>query len=251
MLKMGLFVCMLSISAAQSPKTPTFDPRLPFASIIREDLFAGFMAEGNNNNDDQRFLRGERNLEILLAERPADKAGLTAWKGGIAFKWAIEAYETKHTDDFEREYRKALDLYAEAARLDPGDIGVMAITGGGYALFADRLPERYRSGAWDAAYRAYSGVWQVQRSDVDKLPLHLKGELLAGMAQSAQRSNHAAESAQFLEKIVTTMPRTPYAAIAKKWIDSPEISARTNLTCKTCHDAGRLEARKASLPESK
>jgi hypothetical protein len=78
MLKIGLLVCLLSISAAaQSPKTPTFDPRLPFASIIREDLFAGFMAD-RNNNDNQRFLRGERNLEILLAERPADKAGLTA-----------------------------------------------------------------------------------------------------------------------------------------------------------------------------
>jgi hypothetical protein len=195
MLKIGLLVCMLSISAAaQASKTPTFDSRLPFATIIREDLFAGFMADGNNN-DNERFLRGEMNLEILLAERPADKAGLTAWKGGIAFKRAIEAYQTKRIDDFEREYRKALDLYAEAARLDPADVGVMAITGGGFALFADRLPERYRSRAWDAAYKAYSGMWQVQRADVDKLPPHFMGELLAGMAQSAQRSNHAAESA--------------------------------------------------------
>jgi hypothetical protein len=127
----------------------------------------------------------------------------------------------------------------------------MAITGGGFALFADRLPERYRSRAWDAAYKAYSGVWQVQRADVGKLPLHFRGELLAGMAQSAQRSNHAAESAQFLEKILTTMPGTPYATMAKKWIDFPESSAKTSLTCKTCHDAGRLEARKASLPELK
>jgi hypothetical protein len=71
-------------------------------------------------------VRGEKNLEILLTERPADKAGLTTWKGGIAFKRAIDGCETKHTDDFEREYRKALDLYAEAARLDLADAGVMA-----------------------------------------------------------------------------------------------------------------------------
>jgi hypothetical protein len=85
-------------------------------------------------------------------------------------------------------------------------------------------------------------VWRVQGSEVDKLPVHHKGELLAGMAQFAQRSGHLAESIQFLDKILTAMPGTPYAAAAKKWVDSPDLIAKTNLTCKSCHDAGRLEA---------
>jgi hypothetical protein len=145
-------------------------------------------------------------------------------------------------EEFELQYGKAMDFYAQAAKLAPADVGVMALTGAGFAMNADRLPDRYRADGWNTAYQMYSRVWQAQGSVVDKLPLHFKGELLAGMAQSAQRSGHFAESAQFLDKILTTLPGTPYAAAAKKWVDSPDLIAKTNLICKSCHDEGRLEA---------
>lgn len=246
MSKKALLVCVAGISAlAQSPKTPAFDTRLAVSTIVREDIFAGFMA-----NDNERMLRGEKNVELLLVERPQAKPSLTAWKAAIALKRAADAHESKRTADFEREYRKALDLYAEAARLDPADFAVIAITAGSHSSFADRLPEPYRRDAWNTAYKSYSAMWQVQESQVDKFPLHIKGELLGGMAQSAQRTNHADESAKFVEKILTTMPGTAYAAVAKKWVDSPDTAAKTNLTCHSCHDAGRLEARKASLAKN-
>jgi hypothetical protein len=59
---------------------------------VREDIFAGFMA-----NDSERFLRGEKNLDLLLVERPQAKASLTAWKGTITLKRAIDAHEAKRT----------------------------------------------------------------------------------------------------------------------------------------------------------
>jgi hypothetical protein len=79
------------------------------------------------------------------------------------------------------------------------------------------------------------------------MPLHFKGELLAGMAQSAQRTEHAAESAEFLERIVKTMPGTAYAAAAEKWMASPEAASRTKVTCQSCHEPGRLAARTSAL----
>jgi hypothetical protein len=63
---------------AQSPTVSTFDPRLSVHTIVREDIFAGFLA-----NDLERLARGEKNLERLLAERPSAKAPLLAWKAGI------------------------------------------------------------------------------------------------------------------------------------------------------------------------
>jgi hypothetical protein len=109
--KKGLLVCVIAVSAAaQSLKAPTFDPKLNSSTIIREDLFAAFLEGGKSGNE--KFLRGEKNLEILLAERPQDKGGLTAWEGGIALKRAIDAIETKQMEEFELQYRKALDFYA-------------------------------------------------------------------------------------------------------------------------------------------
>ena len=118
-------------------------------------------------------------------------------------------------------------------------------------MFADRLPERFRRDAWNTAYKAYSTLWKLQGAQLDKLPLHIKGELLGGMAQSAQRSDHAAESAEFVQKILATMPGTAYAGVAQKWVDSPATAAKTNLACHSCHEPGRLEARKAALAQAK
>lgn len=243
--KMCLLLTVITISAAAQSNTAVFDPAIPSSSFIREDLFAGFLwGEKDGYN---RFLRGERNLEILLAERPQDKPGLLAWKAGIAFKRAIDALQVKRLEEFEREYRKAISLYAEAAQLAPNDPGVMAISGAGFALFADRLPERYRNTAWEASYKSYLGLWQLQAAQVEQLPVHFKGELLAGMAQAAQRTGRAAESEDFLKRILQTLPGTPYAATAKRWIDSPAQIGQTTLVCQTCHEAGRLDTRKSAV----
>jgi tetratricopeptide (TPR) repeat protein len=233
---------LASLAFAQDGKTPTFDSRLTVHTLVREDIFAGFMA-----NDSERLARGENNVELLLQQRPNDKAPLLAWKAAIALTRATNAYEAKRTADFQREYQKAVDLLAEARRTDPRDGGVLAITGGVYSVFGDRLPEPQRSAAWAAAYDAYRAMYQVQSLGVDRMPVHLKGELLAGMAQSAQRTGHQEEAAQFLDRIVKTMPETPYASMAQKWIDKPEIAATTKVTCQTCHEPGRLAARTAAL----
>jgi tetratricopeptide (TPR) repeat protein len=240
-----LLVLITIAAAAQSKNTPVFDPAIPFSSFIREDLFAGFLWGEKDGND--RFLRGERNLEILLTERPQDRPGLLAWKAGTALKRAIDALQLSRQEEFEREYRKAMKLYADAAKLAPNDPGVMAISGAGIALFADQLPERYRNPAWEASYKLYMGLWQMQAAKMEELPVHFRGELLAGVAQAAQRTGRAAKAANFLERIIKTLPGTPYATAAKKWIDSPGQVGETKLVCQTCHEAGRLEARKLAL----
>jgi len=242
MSKLGLLCLLVVAAAAQS----SYDPRLSIHTIVREDVFAGFMA-----NDNDRMARGEKTVDQLLLERPEAKAPLTAWKGSIAMKRAVDAYDAKRAAVFETEYRKAQAYYAEATKLDPNDGGVLAVVAASQALFADRLPEPQRRAAWDTSYTTFREMWKGQGPGVDRMPLHLKGELLAGMAQTAQRTGHAAEAAEFVERILTSMPGTAYAAIAQKWKEEPQAAAKTSLLCHSCHDAGRLEARKATLATTK
>jgi hypothetical protein len=243
MSKTGMLLCVLGAGAlAQSPKAPTYDPRLSVHTIVREDIFAGFMA-----GDMTRMARGEKTVDALLIERPAAKPQLIAWKGSIALARAAAANTANRTAEFETEYKKAQDYFSEALREGPGDNGVQAIFGASHAYFADKLPEAQKRNAWQAAYKGYRGMWQAQSAGVDNMPLHLKGELLAGMAQTAQRTGHAAEAAQFVDRILTTMPNTAYAQVAQKWKDSPEAATKASLLCHSCHEPGRLEARKATL----
>jgi hypothetical protein len=132
-------------------------------------------------------------------------------------------------------------------RLARQDQGVDAASGGIYVLMADRLPENLRGSARAKAYDSYQSLWKQQATVVAKLPIHLRGELLGGLAQSAQRTGRTKELAEYLDKIIAVAPDTAYARAAKQWKEDPKTALDTRLTCLSCHAPGRLQARKVAL----
>lgn len=242
-LKSAFLICaVVTTAAAQSPEPPLGESRLTVHTLVREDIFAGWM-----DGDMARFARGERNIEQLLTERPGQRGNLLAWKAGAAVYRAVLAHEAGKADEFQRHFQQARDAFAEAASLKAGSSGVPAITGGTLVVFADRLPHEHRAAAWSQAYDAYAALWAEQGAIVDKLPVHLKGELLAGLAQSASRTGRAGEAAQYVDRLLAALPGTPYENVAKQWKADPATVGNTTLTCKTCHNAGRLSAKLVSL----
>ena len=233
---------VLMVIGAQSADPPLSDTRLTVHTLLREDLFAGFL-----DNNMTRLSRAKRNIETLLRERPSEKANLLAWKASADMYRAVLAHESSKVDEFQRYFQAAWEGFAEAARLASGNEGVAAITGGTLVLFADRLPADQRAGAWSQVYDAYSALWKEQGPAIEKLPVHFRGEVLAGLAQSAQRLGRTEEATQYVDRILALLPGTPYEPAAKEWKADPASAARTSLTCKTCHNPGRLSARLAAL----
>jgi hypothetical protein len=229
-------------AAAPAPQPPLADPRLSVHTLIREDIFAGIL-----DNDLERLAQGEKNIEVLLERRPAEKPSLLAWKAGATLYRAVRAREANRTAEFEAKYRQALDLLSQARQLGPSDLGVTAATAGLYALLADRLPEKERGAAWSAAYDNYQALWKQQARNVEKLPVHLRGELLGGLALSAQRTGRTKELIAYLDKIRAVLPDSKYARAAQRWQEDPKAAATTPITCLSCHAPGRLAARQAAL----
>jgi len=160
---------------------------------------------------------------------------------------ALLALESGKNDEFERCYQEALDHFAEAKQLGPQHPAVNAIVGGTFVLFGDRLPEKYRAAAWATGYENYQSLWKLQGKAVDRLPLHIRGELLAGLAQSSERTGRHEELAEYLDKIIATLPDTGYERVAKLWKSDPAAAAKGNISCKSCHSEGRLQDRLAKL----
>ena len=227
---------------AQSPEPPLADTRLTVHTLVREDIFAGFMA-----NDMVRFERGERNVEQLLKDRPDQRGNLLAWRGSAAMHRAVLAHEAGTSAEFLKHFEKARASFAEAAQQASGNEGAAAITGGTYAVFADRLPEPQRAAAWADAYSAYSLLWKQQGSMIDKLPVHHRGEVLGGLVQSAQRTGRTEEMAQHLDRMIASLQGTQYEATAQQWKANPASAATTRVTCKACHNPGRLSSTLASM----
>jgi tetratricopeptide (TPR) repeat protein len=245
-IKKAIFLVMLGAMvtavAAQSPEPPISDARLTIHTLVREDVFAGFLAD-----DMDRLSRGEKNIDLLLEKRPAEKADLLAWKGGIALYHAARAHEANRAEEFQKYYSQALEFFSQSRQINPQSGGGIAVTGGSYLILADRLPKEYRAAAWAQAYESYRTLWKFQASSVDRLPVHLRGELLGGLAQTAQRTGRTQEMEQYLDKILEVMGNTPYEPVARKWKENPKAAAGGSITCMTCHEQGRLNARITSL----
>lgn len=237
-----LAVALVSTAAAQSPDPPLADTRLTVHTLLREDIFAGFL-----DNNTERVARAERNIEALLQQRPERKGALLAWKGGIALHKAVRAHEGGNAAEFNRHFTDARALFADAQKNSQGDDGVVPIVGGSYSVFADRLPQEHRAAAWQQSYEMYSTLYQQQADKLEQMPVHFKGEVFAGMAQSAHRTGRTEESAQFVDRMLTSLAGTPFEKTARQWKDTPSSAATTNLTCKNCHAPGRLSARLAAL----
>ena len=240
--KVVLLVFLVTVAMAQSPEPPLTDSRFTVHTLVREDIFAGFLEDNMT-----RFDRGEKNIQTLLEKRPAEKSSLLAWKASATLYRAVRALEEKRDDDFRKLYQQTIDLFAEARQANPQDGGVEAISGGSFAVFADRLPKEHRLPAWSKAYDSYRTLWKQQAPIIDKLPVHLRGELLGGLAQAAQRTGRTEEVGQYLDKILEVLRDTPYESVAKKWKANPQAAAGTTITCMTCHDGGRLSARISAL----
>lgn len=240
--KFLLLAIFVTVAVAQSPEPPLSNTRLSVHTLVREDIFAGFLV-----NDLDRFTRGEKNIDLLLEKRPAAKAELLAWKAGAALYRAVVAHENKQNEEFQKQFKVSQDLFSQAYELGPQNGGVAATTGGSYVLFADRLPEKYRADAWAQTYDKFQILWQQQAPALDRLPVHMRGELLGGLAMSAQRTGRKEELNKYLDKILEVLTGTPYEPIAKQWKNKPESAASSSITCMTCHDAGRLTNRLTAL----
>jgi hypothetical protein len=235
-------VALSRVMFAQAPAPPLGDTRLTVHTLLREDIFAGFL-----QNDLARLGRAERNADALLASRPAERAPLLAWQGSMALTRAAQAYEAGRLDEFRRQHQRAQALFADAMKRGPDTVGVFAIIGGSEASIADRLPAAERQAGWELAYAAYQHLWKLQSHILEKLPVHHKGEVLSGLAQSADRTGRSEEAAAQVERIVTLLPDTAYAARAREWQENRSRRATATLTCQTCHAPGTLAARIAEV----
>jgi tetratricopeptide (TPR) repeat protein len=239
MVRWALFAisAFFAVAVSGQPKPE----KLPISTWVREDLFAGFLVD-----DLERFESGVRKVEAALAEQPGSSAA-RSWLASSQMYRAVRAHKAGNREEFDRWFKTSLETFSRAA--ESPNIGVFAIRGGTFAVFADQLPAEHQIDAYRRVHESYSALKAEQAPFFDKLPVHMRGEVLAGLAQASARLGRNEEAESWLKQILETMPGTPYASRAKRWQEKPEVSKSTSLTCQTCHDPGRLEPTIARMKE--
>jgi tetratricopeptide (TPR) repeat protein len=218
---------------------------VPFYTWVREDTFAGFMAD-----DMVRFERGMQKTQEYIKEDPNNMAAVN-WLGAGTMYRAVRAFDAGDAAKGDQLFSEAVAMIDKASAAAPDDVGIHATAGGTLILFASRLPERHYRTAVEKARDHYAVVYKAQEAMIDKFPLHLKGEALAGIAEAEFRLGNLEAANTYLRKIATGMPGTRYAQIADTWIKSPEsVTKKDRLACQSCHEAGRLSSWMKSQPQA-
>src|SRR5215510_10687137 len=100
-----------TVAAQTAAPPPVTDTRPTVHTIVREDIFAGFLEK-----DMTRFARGEANVEELLKTRPNEKGSLLAWKGGAKLYRAVLAREAGDAAGYARLHGEAIPILQEALK---------------------------------------------------------------------------------------------------------------------------------------
>lgn len=219
----------VSLFGQKNPNALTID------WLVREDIFAGLL-----DNDRARLEKGLQTLDTFAKAYPEEN--VMAWRYAAEATKAVWAYEAKDMVGFNRHYSAALtylNLVRNAAKKNAPEIPEI-FEGATMAVLGDRLPEPMRKGAWERAYQAYAKLDQIQTGYLEKLPMHMKGESLSGLAASAYRTGREEEMTKTLERMQTMLAKTPYATVAKKWAEDPASRSKVKMVCISCHEPNRL-----------
>jgi hypothetical protein len=239
----GLVLASASLAGVGGQDREPPPKNISFYTWVREDTFAGWM-----NNDLARHAKGMTRTQEWLDEHPND-AEATNWLGTGKMFEAARAFEAGDQAGGDRLFQESVALMEKGATLDPNDGGVRATAGGTYMFFARKLPDRHYRTAIEKAREHYAVLYKMQESMLDKFPLHLKGEVLAGVAETEFRVGDRDKGIAFLNRIASGMPGTPYAQTAETWLKAPEsVTKQDRLVCQSCHEAGRFVSWKKRQP---
>jgi hypothetical protein len=235
-----LFVPLVVIVAATTAGSRAQEARpanIPVHTWVREDIFAGFL-----DDDLTRFERGEEKVRAYLGETPT-RPEAKGWMVGIKLYHAARAFRGGDATAGETLVREAMTLMDEVVGEAPDNLGVHATIGGSIVLLADRFPAQHYEALMRRARTHFTKLYAVQSPALARLPLHIKGELLAGLAETEFRVGDKARATEVLNQIVADMPNTAYAKSAATWLASPtEVTRNSKLVCQSCHEPGRLAA---------
>lgn len=198
---------------------------------VRNDFFAGF------GGDTQRLERAMKMCEDELASNPKNAEALV-WHGAGVFFQSGQFFRSGDAAKGQEFWVKGLKEMEDAVQLAPNRISVR-VPRGAVLLTASRFianPERVQplitTGVTD-----FESALKIQEPRLDTLGTHPRGELLIGLADGYARLGRQEQAQVFFERIRATLPGTPYAASAAKWLETKTVLSPREAGCLGCHVA--------------
>lgn len=219
MLSAALGAASLALCAAAS------DVR--FDHQVRNDYFAGF------GGDAAALERALAKTSAVLAAQP-NHAEAMVWHGSGVFYQSSQYFRAGDQQKGIEAFSKGVAMMDKAVELAPNDIGVRIPRGAVLLQSSLYMPENVARPLIEKGLSDYARCYELQKSGLDTMGEHPKGELLFGIADAHRRLGNNAAAEEYFQLVVKTMPGTGYARRANVWLTTRTLTP-AQVRCAGCH----------------
>jgi len=215
--------------AQQISSTPPVAANRDLEFSIRGDLFAGMAGNA------EAFDRAMKACESALARDPKNATALVWHASGTYFQAgaAFRAGDAVRGNELRDQARKEMD---EGVALRPNSVDVLIPRATVLQAQAQHIPDANAARlVWQRSNDDFEKILQLQRDEFAKLPIHSRGELLGGLAESYAGLGDSTKARAYLTRLTKELPDTPYAQKAAALLAADSLPRTLGVTCLGCH----------------
>ena len=201
-----------------------------FDDTIRADFFAGF---AGNKVAMERALQA---AEAAIAADPQTAAEAMAWHGGGLMIVAGEKFRQGDFSSGGELWSKAVAEMNKAGDLEPDNPAILVPRAAVWFAASRQAPPEMGKPLLEKAIADYEHVYEIQKAYFDKLDLHMRSELLFGLADGYARQGNPEKAQIFFEKLVAAGPAGGHFEQAKVYLKGEKYMVQ-GAGCVGCHSA--------------
>lgn len=216
------------LGAAVLLAMPSFAHAAGFDYKVRNDFFAGFAG------DKVAFDRAMKGAEQAMQESPGDAAEAMSWHGAGLLSIAGQNFAAGDFAAGMQMWTQASAEIDKALELEPKSIGVL-IPGAAARFAGSRAaPPQMAEPLLAKAIAAYETVYDLQKSYFDKLDIHMRSELLFGLADGYARKGNDVKAKEWFEKLSALGAKSGHMNQAELFLKGEKYTV-TGVGCAGCH----------------
>ena len=199
-----------------------------FDEKVRNDFFAGFAG------DRAALERGMRVSGEMIAQDPNGSAEALAWHGGGLMFQAGQKFQQGDVAAGGELWGKASAEMEKAGALAPDSPAVLVPRAAVWFAASRTAPPQMSKPILEKAVADYEHVHDLQKDFFETLSVHMRGELLFGLADGYARLGNDEKARMYFTKLSAIGPETGHKEQAAKFL-AGEKYAITGTGCHGCH----------------
>jgi tetratricopeptide (TPR) repeat protein len=202
-----------------------------FDDKVRGDFFAGFAG------DRAAFERAMVAAEEAIATDPRLAAEAKAWHGAGLLYQSGEKFRTGDVAAGGQLWNQAIQEMDEAGRIAPDNPAVLIPRAAAWFVASRNTPPDMGKPILEKALADYEHVYDLQKGFFDRLDVHMRSELLFGLADGYARDDQPEKARAWFVKIAAIGPQGGHYEQARQYLNGEKYSV-TALGCVGCHTVG-------------